>query len=182
MSDTARAIHALRARGAQRLDPVRLRHIEALARRATAHQGEVRRLLDARLSRLLDGCERKLRDAVQEAADPPSPSAAPSALASLLTHIASRDDASGELNTLRQHRSTWTRLSVDQRLTEALAQVPDNAGPLNTQRLLNNTLELMRNASPEYTQCFMAHVEALLWLDQASLPGARRSGARRPAR
>jgi len=182
MSDTARAIDALRAGGAQRLDPVRLRHIEALARRATAHQGEVRRLLDARLAQLLDSCKRKLRDAKNEAADPPPPSAAPSALASLLTHIASRDDAAGELKTLRQHRSTWTRLSLDQRLTQALAQVPDNAGPLNTQRLLNQALQLMRDASPEYAQRFMAHVEALLWLDQARLPGARRGGAPRPAR
>ncbi len=69
---------------------------------------------------------------------------------------------------------------MDQRLTQALAQVPDNAGPLNTQRLLNQALELMRDASPQYLQRFMAHAEALLWLDQASLPGAR-SERRAPA-
>ena len=44
--DTAQAVAALRASGA---DPVRLRHIEALARRALQHEGEARCLLDSRV-------------------------------------------------------------------------------------------------------------------------------------
>ena len=44
---------ALRERGAQRFDPVRFRFIEALARRAAAHGGEVRRILDVRLAAAL---------------------------------------------------------------------------------------------------------------------------------
>ncbi len=95
MSDAARAIDALRAGGAQRLDPVRLRHIEALARRAAAHQGEVRRLLDAQAG----AAAGRLRSAAaaRRADRRGRPSrrhrAAPSALAGLLAHIASRDDA-----------------------------------------------------------------------------------------
>lgn len=46
-------LDAWRKRGAQRLDPVRLRLIEALARRAAAHEGPARALLDARLARLM---------------------------------------------------------------------------------------------------------------------------------
>jgi hypothetical protein len=182
MSDIPQSIEALHTGGTQRLDPVRLRHIEALARRAQAHQGETRRLLDARLAQLLADGHSQVRDAERDAARAIPQAVPPSPLADLLTHIASRASASSELQTLRQHRNTWTRLSVDQRLKQALAQVPDSAGPLNTQRLLNQALQLMRDASPEYTQQFMAYVEALLWLDQARLPGARRSGARRPAR
>ncbi|CTP87930.1 hypothetical protein A6R71_16095 [Xanthomonas translucens pv. arrhenatheri] len=45
---------AWRQRHAERLDPLRLRFIEALARRADAHQGEARRLLEQKLSALLD--------------------------------------------------------------------------------------------------------------------------------
>ena len=41
---------AWRARGA---DPVRLRHVEALARRALRHEGATRQLLDDRLRQLL---------------------------------------------------------------------------------------------------------------------------------
>ncbi|SBV57685.1 DUF2894 domain-containing protein [Xanthomonas graminis] len=43
-----------RQQHAERLDPLRLRFIEALARRADAHQGEARRLLEQKLSALLD--------------------------------------------------------------------------------------------------------------------------------
>jgi hypothetical protein len=70
---------------------------------------------------------------------------------------------------------------LDLRVTQALTQVPDNAGPLNTQRLLNQALQLMRDAAPQYLQHLMAHAEALLWLDQASLPDARLSGAHKPS-
>jgi len=47
-----------------------------------------------------------------------------------------------------------------------LAKVPDNAGPLNTQRLMHQALSLMGDASPAYLQHFMAHVDALLALEQ----------------
>lgn len=44
------AIDALRARGADRFDPVRLRFIEALARRAAAQRDHARRVVDGRLA------------------------------------------------------------------------------------------------------------------------------------
>lgn len=160
-------------------DTLRLRRIDALARRAAGHQGEVRRVLDAKLARLQAAGVPPL-PATTPATRPEATDAPHSALAGLLAHIASQTDAAGELKTLRQHRSTWTRLQLDLRVTQALTQVPDNAGPLNTQRLLNQALQLMRDAAPQYLQHLMAHAEALLWLDQASPPGARRSGARKP--
>lgn len=44
---------ALRDRGAQHLDPGRFRYLEALARRAGAHEGALRELLDQRLAQAL---------------------------------------------------------------------------------------------------------------------------------
>ncbi|CAN5283513.1 DUF2894 domain-containing protein [soil metagenome] len=49
----AAQVRAARAQGAHRFAPVRFRLIEALSRRAEAHGGEARRLLDARLLQLL---------------------------------------------------------------------------------------------------------------------------------
>lgn len=46
-------IAALREAGADRFDPVRFRYIEVLAERARSHQGNVRRMLDARLAQAL---------------------------------------------------------------------------------------------------------------------------------
>lgn len=47
------ALAALRAQGADRLDPIRFRYLEALARRVCVLQGEPRRVLDGKLTRLL---------------------------------------------------------------------------------------------------------------------------------
>lgn len=52
-ADPGAAIAALRAAGADRFDPVRFRYLEVLGERAGSHQGNVRRLLDARLVQAL---------------------------------------------------------------------------------------------------------------------------------
>ena len=46
-------IAALRARGAADADPLRFRYVEALARRAAAHEGAARAVLDAKLAAAL---------------------------------------------------------------------------------------------------------------------------------
>jgi len=60
-------IASLRAAGAGRFAPVRLHYIEALARRASAHQGSARRLLDARLAQALAALHEDFDRARQEA-------------------------------------------------------------------------------------------------------------------
>lgn len=77
-----------------------------------------------------------------------------------------------ELNAMRQFRSTWTRLRVDQQMTRSLAQVPDNPGPLNSHLLVLRSLRLMQDISPAYLQGFMVQMETLLWLDEAQAGGA----------
>ncbi|ATE61217.1 DUF2894 domain-containing protein [Thauera sinica] len=69
-------LEALRARGAERFDPVGLRFLEALAQRAAARRDDVRRLLDQRLEAAIagyaerfDSARREAEDAVAHAAD-----------------------------------------------------------------------------------------------------------------
>jgi hypothetical protein len=91
------------------------------------------------------------------------------------TAIGSADGSGGapaELKAVRAFRSTWARLSVDQQLTRSLARIPEQAGPLNSQLLVLRSLKLMRDVSPAYLSRFMSYVDALLWLDEAGLPGA----------
>lgn len=142
------------------LQLMRQRRIEALARRAARHQGQARRLLELK--------QQQVPQPLQPDAEPAATDAPPGALAQLLQHIERHNAAGSELKTVQQHRSTWAQLQIDQRLHQALVQVPDNAGPLNTQRLLLQALSLMRETSPPYLQHFMAHAEALLWLDATS--------------
>jgi hypothetical protein len=73
-----------------------------------------------------------------------------------------------ELKALDDVRNTWARLDAEQRLDQALAQVPTNAGPLNSYHLVLRTLTLMRDVSPEYLQRFMSHVDALMWLERTA--------------
>lgn len=209
-------IDALRARGAERFDPVGFRLIEALARRAAAHQDHARQLLDRRLAAALaefgerlDRAEREARDALAcgsaqfpEAADSLrqhcdagdfrelhqllarlQAQSGSQALAELLAHVgrqASEATTAGpahavqasaeqpaELKTSRLFRRTWSRLRVDQQLSDALAQAPESAGPLNSHFLVLQSLRLMRDISPDYFEQFTSYVDALLWLERA---------------
>jgi len=188
----------LRERGAQRFDPVRFRFIEALARRAAAHGGDVRRILDGRLAAALaeygDRFDATRPEAGTAFGGLHNPAAMPDAkhppgpLAGLVQHIARhasqsvgdsqvggvvRDaDSPHELNALRDFRSTWARLQVDQQLSQSLAKGPGNAGPLNSHLLVLRSLKLMHEISPGYLARFVSHVDALLWLDQTNGGGA----------
>jgi len=184
------AIEALRERGAHQFDPIRFRFIEALARRAHAYDGDARQLLDGRLAKLLaDYGEHfdRARSGAGAAIDRVGVSedwAKRSALAGLVDQLdrhasESADDRSApaldkaaspptELKTARHFRSTWSKLSIDRRLKQSQAKVPENAGPLHSHGLLLRSLESMRDLSPQYLDRFMLYVDALLWLDQAN--------------
>jgi hypothetical protein len=184
------AMDALHAQGAAQLDPVGWSHIQALARRASAHQGQTRGLLDHKLAGLVAACGERVARAralqLAQATPPARAAGHADTLADLLAHIARHSPAAtggasrqaadtpgaAELKAVRNYRSTWSRLKVDQRMTQLLAHVPEQAGPLNTQRLLHDALTVMRQASPMYLQGLMAQVDVLLWLEQAEGRGA----------
>lgn len=192
LSGCGATIDAWRGRGDHGFDPVRFRLIEALARRTATHRGEARRILDDKLAALLaaygDDLE-KARCADGSAATPPEKDPTRRGpLAALVEHAARHgappgpcqtagDAAPGlagfaELRALAYFKTTWSRLSADRRLTQALANVPENAGPLNSQHLVHRSLSLMRELSPEYLTRFMTYVDALLWLDQRNAASA----------
>ena len=86
----------------------------------------------------------------------------------LKTAPLSRAASPASSNAVTAFKSTWSRLRADQRLRQALAQVPAMAGPLNSSHVMNRTLQAMRELSPEYLDAFMLHIDTLLWLEQAS--------------
>ena len=113
------------------------------------------------------------------------PAAAPapvSPLASLNTHIAQATQAAREaqglpaphgqtpwppLRSAQRFRETWERLGAERQVQQARQRAPQNAGPLNPQRLMVETLARMGELSPHYLRRFLAHTETLLWLEQA---------------
>ena len=71
-----------------------------------------------------------------------------------------------ELRSAQRFRQTWERLGAEVQLQQAQARAPSNAGPLNPQRLMIDTLARMGELSPHYLRRFLAHAETLLWLEQ----------------
>lgn len=221
--DTSRDLNALivslRKAGADRFDPVRLHYIDVLARRAMAHQGSVRRMLDAKLAQALAAFRERFEQAqcdaretlarsVQQYPDAQSDlqrlvvegdfnglrqfvttlktreqCASLSALVHRLehhspetastrggtdtaVHVAAAPGARSELKTIRKFRNTWSKLSADKQVAQALEQAPANAGPINSHMLVLRSLALMRDISPDYLNRFMSYADTLLCLDQ----------------
>jgi hypothetical protein len=71
-----------------------------------------------------------------------------------------------ELKTIRNFRNTWSKLSADKQVTQALEQAPKNAGPINSHMLVLRSLALMRDISPDYLNRFMSYADTLLCLEQ----------------
>ena len=71
-----------------------------------------------------------------------------------------------ELKSVRYFRNTWSKLSADKQVTQALGQAPKNAGPINSHMLVLRSLALMRDISPDYLNRFVSYVDTLLCLDQ----------------
>ncbi|MFA8392538.1 DUF2894 domain-containing protein [Burkholderia ubonensis] len=175
-------LDAWRASGADRLDPVRFHRIDALERRAAGHDGDARRLLDARLDVLLAGYADDVERAGARADDANEPDdvvqarPASSALAGLVTHIArdAQADRAGIDPTLIDYfRETWSKVRTEKQYRQALDQVPRNAGPLNSSSLVHRSLSLMRDLSPGYLQQFLSYVDALAWLEDLAGGGAQ---------
>ncbi|VVD85238.1 DUF2894 domain-containing protein [Pandoraea terrigena] len=248
-SDTlSEQLAAWRAQGADKRDPARFHHIEALALRSRAFRGDVRRVLDERLAALVDAFAQSLATASEtpatstaastdradptthriasplaaltasialrvganerpapptasrpaNAATPPgqarlasaSPTdagppvsgaataakrpVAPPAPASvpLTPTVIATDDAFEDLDVLEYFRETWSKLSTDGNLRQSLAQVPENAGPLNSSHLVHRALSLMHDISPDYLRHFLRHADALSWLEDMETTGA----------
>ena len=250
-SDTlSEQLAAWRAQGADKRDPVRFHRIEALALRSRAFRGDVRRVLDERLTALVDAFAQSLDAAgAESAASAASPASADNAapttqrlaspLAELTASIAQRvaptrersappttssaakaatppgqtlrdgsststtdtvqpvsgttappkrpvappapvaltptviatDDAFDDLDVLEYFRETWSKVSTDGNLRQSLAQVPENAGPLNSSHLVHRALSLMHDISPDYLRHFLRHADALSWLEDMETTG-----------
>jgi len=186
------AIDALRQDGADRFDPVRFHYIEVLAQRASTHQGRVRHILDGKLAQavlaLRQRVEQAQSDAQTSSAAGSDPAAPPETLGDLVRSMAQQTPEKvdhpqntamaprAELKSVRYFRNTWSRLSAEKQVVQALGLAPKNAGPINSHVVALRSLALMRDISPDYLNRFMSYVDTLMCLDQgdkAPLPAAK---------
>jgi len=102
---------------------------------------------------------------------------APEAVAASGTERGPAGDAPVDLKALDYFRDNWAQLSAERQLAQALAAAPENAGPLNSHRLVLCALERMHDVSPAYLRSFLAQIDALLWLAEADNAGGAEKGA-----
>ncbi len=189
---TRTVLDAWRAQQADRIDPVRFRRIESLAQRASGFDGPVRRLLDARLSALIEAYALEMEARAARAVSEAVPTSSHNAMDALLDHIAQqaaeRDATSQpprtafpELSVLADVRAIWSEVRADSQLRQSLEPASEDTGPLNSTRLVHRALTLMREASPEYLQQFLAYIDALAWLEQMQGAGMAPAEATAPA-
>ncbi len=180
---------ALAAQGAAARAPLDWHFATALAQRAANTSGAVQVRLTERLNEALARLDAHLAT-TSPCASPTASGASP--LAALLEGMGAaptppatatvargnsprngtatpRSTASPrpELKSVGRMRKTLSRLKVRQQVSQALAQPPEHAGPMNSQMLVLRSLALMQDISPEYLHRFMSHVDALMTLEDA---------------
>ncbi|MEP1470099.1 MAG: DUF2894 domain-containing protein [Halieaceae bacterium] len=72
-----------------------------------------------------------------------------------------------ELKSARRFRATQVKQNADKLVTQAVAEIPEDSGPLNSQRLAARSLAAMRDLSPHYLSRFVTYMDTLFWLEQA---------------
>ena len=142
-------------------DPVQAHFVAALERRLQAAPEAVQRVLQGRLQQAWP------EHRTQALPSKPARARSPSPLAQLNRDMAATAPPGRELRSAQAFRDTWSRICAEDEVTQAVEQGPENAGPLNSHRLVLRTLALMRDLSPDYLRRFLSHADTLLWLDQA---------------
>jgi len=73
-----------------------------------------------------------------------------------------------ELASARRFRAVWADLQANERVGEALARRPRNAGPLNSHALVLQLVSSLQATSPAYLRRVVDLVETMGWLERAS--------------
>lgn len=197
MSEPRADFTALKTSATGRYDPVRLRYIESLLQRWESSTGKRAQRLERRLRESLAAYRAAQPASTPRAPQRNASPTGLAQLCELLSHgsdndmppleqtlrqqeldlvgaIASRSSASTasemrseELRAARRFHSAMVSLNADRVVTTALADIPEDCGPLNPQRLATRSLAAMRELSPHYLSRFVSYIDTLLWLEQA---------------
>ena len=174
-SDAQALLQPAQAAEAAQLDPVGWHHIQVLTERTRTQTGLAQVLLQAKLNSALAQLQARL--AAQKKQHIPHiqpPRDAPSPLSALLRDMSAPSaerplspGGHGRMDKphIVQFRQQLGKISVQKQVTQAIAQAPQNAGPINSHMLVLRSLSLMRDLSPDYLNRFVGYVDTLLFLD-----------------
>jgi len=186
-SDAMALLQPAQAAEAAQLDPVGWHYILVLAERTRTQTGPAQALLQAKLNTAV--AQLQLRLAKPQTPSTLPSSLAPSPLSALLQDMAAPSaqrpwspSGHGRLDNPRveQFRQQLGKICVQKQVTQAIAQAPQNAGPINSHMLVLRSLGLMRDLSPDYLNRFMSYVDTLLILEDSgqSKPATKKPQAK----
>lgn len=188
--------------GADRVDPLRFHQLEALAKRVPALHGDVREAVETRLATLAAAYETAVRASASDVRQDVQPVASP--LAELTERLIARVEPQIEIAVdapaqaaqvvaqpkpqkpamLDEVREVWSAVRLRSQLRQSLEPSQEEAGPLNSERLVQRMLMHMRDVSPGYLRHFMAYADVLSGLQQMVEVNevAAKAAAGKPAR
>lgn len=185
--DALALLQPSQATEAAQLDPVGWHYIMVLAERTRNQTGPAHALLQAKLNTAVTQLQLRL-------AKPQTPSTLPSSqtpspLSALLQDMAAPSaqrplspSGHGRMDNPRveEFRQQLGKISIQKQVTQAIAQAPQNAGPINSHMLVLRSLGLMRDLSPDYLNRFMSYVDTLLILEDSgqSKPASKKPQAK----
>ena len=174
-SDAQALLQPAQAAEAAQLDPVGWHHIQVLTERTRTQTGLAQVLLQAKLNSALAQLQARLAAQKKQHTQHIQPTRhTPSPLSALLRDMSAPSaerpfspSGQGRMDNPRvaQFRQQLGKISVQKQVTQAIAQAPQNAGPINSHMLVLRSLSLMRDLSPDYLNRFVGYVDTLLFLD-----------------
>jgi hypothetical protein len=165
----SRRCSALLAKGMAETDSAAIRRhlLAALMRRRELLPAAARELVDVRIEQLRS-------QSLAQTTERASRMTATSPLAELVLEIDARTLKEGteedgtaphDLKSVGYFRDRLCEFKVERQIEVALAQRPENAGPLNSHLLAVRALDALRSSAPPYLRHFVSYLDTLGWLD-----------------
>lgn len=80
--------------------------------------------------------------------------------------VSNPSDSLGQyaLHSFKHYQSMFERMALDRLLSRVMKEIPENAGPLNPERLVIKTFKTAQDISPVYLSSLISYYESLLTL------------------
>ena len=69
-----------------------------------------------------------------------------------------------ELKSFKEYQTMFEKMSLDRLLARVMQEIPENAGPLNPERLVIRSFKTLQELSPDYLSRLISYYESLLTL------------------
>ncbi|AZT84949.1 DUF2894 domain-containing protein [Marinobacter sp. NP-4(2019)] len=191
----------LKGSGADRLDPVRFRYLEALEHRLRSKGLQGTRHWQTLAQAVAEYQARVEQQAHAEQPAQPTETKQPSPLQLLLdtlnqapeaqahaspspierlifgeedrkpTQPTATDSSSRSLKAMARVQADHGIQARQERIRRAIEQIPENAGPMNAHRLVSRAVAAMEKLSPEYLNRFVNYADTLLALERLGKKG-----------